>query len=92
MYVKDVISFFFLFSGLETANLTIDKLKKQAQDKVVGIVNRPAPGPDVVSVVDPNEYQFLHEQVKEANSSVEELERTTKGLNNQIAEFKFQLR
>ena len=77
---------------METANLAIDKLKKQTQDKVVSTLNRPAPGPDVVSVVDPSEYQFLHEQVKDANSSVEELERTIKGLNNQIAEFKFQLR
>ena len=38
------------FLGLETANLTIDKLKKQIQENVTGIQNRHQTGPDLVSI------------------------------------------
>ena len=39
-----------IFLGLETANLTIDKLKKQIQENVTGIQNRHQTGPDLVSI------------------------------------------
>ena len=39
------------FLGLETANLTIDKLKKQIQENVTGIQNRHQMGPDLVSII-----------------------------------------
>ena len=71
----------------------MDKLNKQIQEGKTGVavINRHQAGPDLVSIIDPGDYQLLNEQVKETHKTLEESERIINGLKDQTTELKFQL-